>query len=93
MTTTDDIYIEPYPIDQSIDHVKIQIEDFRLNALDCWCSVYEYDSKDKFINMSRVYVPSDVYTQWSTDDEYLVEYCLKQLGFVRKPELNVHFPA
>lgn len=93
MTTTDDIYIEPYPIDQSIDHVKIKIEDFRLNALDCWCSVYEYDSNDKFINMSRVYVPSDVYTQWSTDDEYIIQYCLNQLGFHPKQPVNIDFSS
>lgn len=88
----DNIPIKPYPIDQSIAYVRIMIENFQLNAIDCWCTVYEYSIDDKFINMSRVYVPPEIYVHWSTEDNYIVEYCLKQLGFERKPEVNIEFP-
>lgn len=92
MTTTEKIEIEPYLIDSSINYVKMFIDDFRLNAIDCWVSCYQYDKNDKMIQMSRVYIPPEIYKDWATDDDYLIEYCMEQLGFIRKPELKVRFP-
>lgn len=92
MTVSEDIPILPYPIDKTIAYVRVLIDNFQLQATDCWCSVYEYTSDDQFINMSRVYVPPDIYEHWGVDDDYLVNYCLETLGFERKPEVNIDFP-
>ena len=88
----DKIPIVPYPIDTSISSVSVSVENFTLNALDCWLQVFEYDANDKFLNMNRVYVPSEIYAEWGTNDDSIVDHCLEQLGFIRKPELKVHFP-
>lgn len=92
MSTNDKIELEPYPIDTSIDYVRIYIENFQLNAIEGWVNVYEYDKNDKFINVSRVYIPPDVYSEWATDDNYIIEYALDQLGFHRRPTVSVEFP-
>lgn len=89
----DQVEIVPYPLDNSIVYVSVSVENFQLNAVDCWLQVYEYDANNKFLNVNRVYVPSEIYQDWGTNDDYLVEYALDTLGFVRKPELNVQFPA
>ena len=86
------IQIQEYPIDTSITSVSVSVENFSLNATDCWLQVMEYDANNKFLNVSRVYVPPEIYMSWATDDDYLIEYCLSELGFIRKPELKVHFP-
>lgn len=90
---TEDIEIKPYPIDQSIAYVRVMIENFELNAIECYCSVYEYGKDDKFINMSRVYIPPEVYQNWGVSDDYIIDYCLDQLGFERKPQVNINFPV
>ena len=88
----DRIKIEPYPIDTAIASVSVSVENFTLNATDCWLQVIEYDANNKFLNVSRVYVPPEIYMDWGSNDDYLIEYCLEQLNFIRKPELKVHFP-
>lgn len=93
MVMTEDIEIKPYPIDQSIAYVRVMIENFELNAIECYCSVYEYGKDDKFINMSRVYIPPEVYQNWGVSDDYIIDYCLDQLGFERKPQININFPV
>lgn len=87
------ITIEPYPVDNAISSVSISVENFTLNAVDCWIRVLEYDANNKFLNVSRVYIPPEIYHDWGTNDDYLVEYCLDTLNFVRKPTLNINFPA
>ena len=85
--------IVPFPLNNSIAYVRVSVENFQLHATDCWLQVFEYDADDKFLNMSRVYVPPEIYSEWGTQDDYLVEFALDQLGFERKPEVNVNFPA
>lgn len=80
----DIIEIEPYPIDTAIHYVKVYLEGIKLNAVDCYCSVYEYDVNRRLLNMTRVYVPPEIYAEWGTSDDYIIDYCLDQLGFHKK---------
>lgn len=89
--STDNIPIIPFAVDMEIDYVKIYVENFQLNAIDCWVSVYEYDKNDKFINVSRLYVPPEVYSEWSTSDDYIIDYALDQLAFQKRPDTMIHF--
>lgn len=83
--------IEPYPINPEIKYILLHVDNFQLGADDGWVSVIEYDKNDKFLNMTRVYLPHEVYSEWACDDDYIVEYCMDYLGFKRKKEIYLHF--
>ena len=83
---SEDIKIEPYPINRSIDHVKVFIDNFQLLATSGSATVYEYDVSDTLLNVSRVPIPVDTWTSWGSDDMFIVDFVLDQLGFDRKPE-------
>jgi len=85
------IRIEPYPINPNILYVTVNIDSFQLGAMDCWLIVREYDKKDKLIQSNRVYVPTEVYTEWTRDDDFIVDFALDQLGFERAMIRRVEF--
>lgn len=80
------IEIEPYPIDSTIHHIKIYVENFHLNRRDCWCLVHQYDKDDVMITATRVYVPPEIYMDWGTNDSYLEDWVMDYLGMIRKRE-------
>jgi len=87
------IEIQPYPINKEISYLKIFLDNFQLNAKEGVCSVYEYTSTDCLINVSRVPIPHEIYSEWGTNDDYIVEFVLDQLGFERKPDIPpIEFP-
>ena len=92
MSLSESIFILPYPISTAVDHIKIFVDNFQLNAIDCFCSVYEYDENDKLLNVHRVYIEPELYAEWGIDDNYLVELVLDKLGYIRKPENTIQFP-
>lgn len=90
---SEDIKIQPYPINRSIDHVKVFIDNFQLLATSGSATVYEYDVSDTLLNVSRVPIPADIWTEWATDDMFIIDFVLDQLDFERKHEPNpVLFP-
>lgn len=91
MTYTEPIMIETYPINPKIQYIRMAIDDFKLGAEDCWVVVKEYDKDDFFLNLTRVYVPPEVYAEWSTDDDYIVDYAMDYIGFVRKKPFTIFF--
>jgi len=80
------IPIQPYPINRSIDHVKVYIDNFELLATSGSATVYEYSLSDTLLNVSRVPIPPEVWCEWSTDDMFIIDYVLDILGFERRPE-------
>jgi hypothetical protein len=91
MSSSESIVIEPYPVNTSIHHIKIFIDNFQLNQLDCWCSVYEYDENDKLLNVHRVYIEPELYADWGTVDQYIIDIVLDKLGYERKREPVIQF--
>jgi hypothetical protein len=91
MSLSEDIPIMPYPISTAVDHIKIYVDNFQLNAIDCWCSVYEYDVSDKLLNVHRVYIEPELYAEWGTVDQYIVDIVLDKLGYERKREPVIQF--
>ena len=87
------IPIQPYPVNRSIDHVKVFVDNFQLLATSGSATVYEYDVSGNLLNVSRVPIPSEVWESWGSDDMFIVDYCLDILGFERRPDLSpVVFP-
>ena len=89
-----EIPIQPYPINRSIDHVKVFIDNFELLATSGSATVYEYDASGSLLNVSRVPIPAETWSEWASDDMFIVDYVLDILGFERRPEASpVHFSA
>jgi len=42
-----------------------------------------YDGEDKVIDAINVTIEGDDYTKWSNNDDYVVEFISKKLGFTR----------
>ena len=78
--------MEPIPFQTQISYVKMMINNFTLKARDCQVSVWEYSETDKLLDFKHVYVPPEVYEQWMNDDQYIIDYTLTTLGYVKKPE-------
>lgn len=90
---SESIPIQPYPINRSIDNVKVYIDNFQLMATSGSATVYEYDASGTLLNVSRVPIPSDIWQEWATDDLFIIDYCLDILGFERRPDASpVLFP-
>lgn len=89
---SDTIPIVPYAINIEIDHIRIFVDNFKLNEVDCWCSVYEYDASDKLLNVHRVYIEPEVYEHWGVNDKYLEDVVIDKLGYERKPDIPIILP-
>jgi len=84
MTT---ISVVPFPVANSIASVKIYLDNFELNALSGTATVYKYDTNDKLIDVIRVEIPSHIWSEWATDDFFIIDYILETVGLQRKPDL------
>jgi hypothetical protein len=93
MTISERIDIVPYPLDRQIDHLKVFVDNFRLGATDCFCTVYEYDVNGILLNVHSVYIEPELYSEWGTNDTYLIDIVLDKLGYVQRDEHSpVEFP-
>lgn len=84
MFHSDYIPIAPYEINKFIHYIRISICNFRLNSLDCWVVIHEYDGTYTLLNTSRVYINSYIYSKWGKNDDCIIDYALDQLGFERQ---------
>lgn len=90
--SSEKIEIVPYPVDRSIAYLKLFVDNFQLNAIDCWVSVYEYDASDHLLNVQRCFIEPAEYQDWGTVDDYLVDLVLDKLGYERKPDAPIIVP-
>lgn len=91
MTYSEPIMIEPYPINPKIQYIRMGIDDFQLGAEDAWVVVKEYDKDDFFLNLTRVYIPPEIYEEWGTDDWYIIDYVMDYIGFIKKKPFTIFF--
>lgn len=82
----EEIKVQPYIVDPRIVSIKIYVEDFYLNRHECWCLVYQYDKEKILIATTRVHVPPEIYLEWGTNDSYIEDWVIDQMGMERKRE-------
>lgn len=62
------------------DRIQISIDDFKLKATNGSCRVFFYnESGGSVVKVERVEIPEEVYTNWGTDDQVIVDYVLNTL--------------
>ena len=74
-----EIAVVPKAITKTIHHVAIAIDNFTLNATEGGASVYEYSEDNRVIDVVRVSIPTDIWTTWGQDDNFIIDYVLTEL--------------
>ena len=72
--------IVPTETTQVCNRIQITMDDFKLKATTGACRVFFYNSNDTVIKVERVEIPEEVYTNWGTDDQVIIDYVLNALG-------------
>lgn len=64
--------------------IQLTVPSFQLNEteMDVYATLYSAD--DRFVDTKTVHIPPDVYTKWGTDDGFIEDYVIAQLGVTRK---------
>lgn len=78
------ILVQPVPVESTIHHVSITMDDFKLNATEGYLTVYQYDPNNRILKVDRVNIDKTTYLQWGQDDNFIVDYALTQLGLTRQ---------
>lgn len=77
------IQIVPIPTTFVVTHVRISLSPFSLFATETTASVDYMINEDRAIDRKVVHIPPDIYAYWGTDDTFIVDYVLEQLGITR----------
>lgn len=78
------ISIEPFPAMFMATQVEVTMPLFSLNATDGTVLVDLYTTEQRVIERKTVYVPPDIYSQWGSDDNFIIDYVLNEIGIVRQ---------
>lgn len=75
------------PVQKTILETKVLLDFpiFQLNATEADIYVTFYDSNDIFVERKIVHIPPEIYSQWGTDDDFLVDYVFSELNIQRLP--------
>lgn len=84
--------IEVVRREDGVSYVRLSVENFQLNAHSAWVAVWMYNDQSMLVSVERVYVPPQVYGDWSKDDDYIIDYVLKELD-LQPFSPHIVFPA
>lgn len=74
------INIEPTDFVRSCVKLRMNINNFQLNATNCTVNVQKYDASNMLIDIVNVFINDEEYSQWSYDDQYMIDLVLSKLG-------------
>lgn len=76
------------PVEKTILETKVLLDFpiFQLNATEADIYATFYDSNDIFVERKIVHIPPEIYIQWGTDDNFIIDYAFSQLGVERLPD-------
>jgi hypothetical protein len=80
-----DIDIVTTETKQMCNRIQITMDNFRLKAITGACRVFFYDANNVVIKVERVEIPEEVYTNWGTDDQVIIDYVLGTLFLQEDP--------
>jgi len=77
------IDIKPIEFKQNCVKVKMRLTRFEFNAKSCDVSVEKYNENNVFLEVCTVSISEEEYSQWGSDDNYIINLVLKKLGMER----------
>lgn len=84
------IYIIPTETTHVCNRIQISMDDFKLKATNGSCRVFFYnESGGSVVKVERIEIPEEVYTNWGTDDQVIVDYVLSTLQLQEGPEPEI----
>lgn len=76
----DFIDVQPTDVVRSCVKLRMAINNFQLKATNCTVNVQKYDASNLLIDVLNVFINDEEYSQWSYDDEYIINLVLTKLG-------------
>jgi hypothetical protein len=95
MSNTDiPIPVEPVSKTKTATKIQLSVPQFVLNATEMDVYVTFFSEEMQFVDSALVHIPPEVYKDWGTDDNHIVEYVLSKLNIhsknaTKKPEEKV----
>ena len=80
MATT--INIQDFNVSKTAVKVQLYMQ-YIFSAVDGNVEVMFLSASDEILKQENVYIPSDVYSEWTTSDVIIEDYVLNQLGLER----------
>lgn len=77
------IEIQPFTKESIVTKVSIDLPSFTLNAAEATAHVTMFTEETRFVEAKTVPIPSEVYVAWGTDDNFIIDYVLTELGLTR----------
>ena len=77
-----DDYIQVQPVDcvRSCVKLRMNINNFQLQATNCTVNVQKYDANNILIDVQNVFINDEEYAMWSYDDQYIIDLVLTKMG-------------
>lgn len=76
----DIIPVQPTDVVRSCVAVRMEIQNFQLNATSCSVRVAKLDDGGITIGVEYVPITEEEYAQWGQDDSYVIDLVLTKLG-------------
>lgn len=77
------INVQPTDVVKKCVKVQMIILNFQLNATNCIVSVRKLDQSNIVIDIVDVFINDEEYSQWSYNDDYIINLVLDKLGLIR----------
>lgn len=90
-----DHHIDVDPISQTrkITKIQLSVPQFLFNATEMDVYVTMYTEDMQFVNSQLVHIPPDIYKNWGTDDNYIINYVLQQIQIALSPQTSTTTPV
>lgn len=73
----------PFTKELIVTKVRIDLPSFELNATEATAHVTMFTEETRFVEAKTVTIPPEVYVAWGTDDNFIIDYVLTELGLTR----------
>lgn len=74
------ITVDPVPKTQQITKIQLSVPQFVLNATEMDVYVAMFTDEMRYVESAMVHIPPEVYKDWGTDDNHIIDYVLSQLN-------------
>lgn len=76
------VQISPTTIAQTASNLEITMPEFKLGDTEGTARVIFLTSEGAAADIKYIHIPPDVYSQWGTDDSFIVNYVLEMLNLI-----------
>jgi len=79
------VFVETNTTNPYVDHLLIDCVELALGESATWRVLYENIDNEQ-LNVKYIQMKDAAYSNWGLDDDYVIDYVLFQLGFIKAQE-------